>query len=254
MPRNKKSTKVVLGHRDISLLKDIFFSKIVDTRTIIRRHFPDNCYNIAIRRINILFKAGYLKKVGLSNYGKRQLGYSVTEKSLTVLKQNLGTKINRKELASDNVLHDLSLNHIVDRLKLTKGLIALKTENELQSLSLVDNDNSLVPFKRLNTDVCIKIESNNQTYRFALEYERVTKVKDRWEEYLLSYHLEEEIDAVLYVCENHTILKTLSKVEMKLCKTYSAKVYFITLSNFISGEKKATFENVFGHKFTLYFH
>lgn len=254
VPRKKNTKNVLLETRDITLLKDIFFSKVVDTETVVKRHFKQRCYNIAIRRLNILFKCGYLKKIDLSNFGKRAHAYSITDKSLKVLEQNFDWNIVRREMASDHLLHDLSLNHIVDRLKKSKGLEDLKTENELQCLDLGQFDRHLVPFRRLNSDVYLCIQSNNDLYRFSIEYERSPKTKRRWEEYLLNYHLEEDIGAVLYICESPVILKTLSGLDKKLCETYSGKIYFTTLKDFFEKTEFAIFNNIFGHKFKLHFH
>lgn len=254
MPRNKKSTKVVLGPRDIALLNDIFFSKVVDTKTIAYRHFKNKSYSAVANRLDVLFKGGYLRKIGLATFGKRTQAYSITTKAIDVIEKNLECKLLRKELSSDNVLHDLSLNHIFDRLKFVNGLIELKSENEIQSVETNGGDCKTLPFRRLNSDIYLSLKSKKEVYRFAVEYEKASKARDRWEEYLLNYHLEEAIDAVLYVCECSTILNSLVRIEKKLSESYSGKIYFITLNKFLSKEKTVTFENVFGHRFSLHFH
>lgn len=95
-----------------------------------------------------------------------------------------------------------------------------------------DFSEQLDPFKRLNSDIFLSLLIENQEFKVAVEYERSQKESGRWSEYLLNYHLEEDVDAVLYVCDNPTILKGLMRIETELAQRYTQKIYFCLVKEF----------------------
>ncbi|NOT77740.1 MAG: hypothetical protein HOP07_01910 [Bacteriovoracaceae bacterium] len=178
----------------------------------------------------------------------------ISPKGLTAILDLLSGQLIRKELKSSNIEHDIELAGIFDQLSLARNLVEIKTENEIQSIVFGDNDSHYEALRRLNTDIYFSLLVKEREYKIAVEFERSQKKSDRWTKHLLNYHLEESIDAVLYICSDNYIKNGLIKTEENLAKQFSGKVFFCTLEEFKSNKAMAILSNTNGKLFTINFH
>lgn len=200
-----------------------------------------------------LSEDGLVNKIGAVGLKNSRVLYSVTKKGLNLFSDFFTKEVQRKECQSSNLAHDLTLAYIKMRLEKSKSIAEIRTENEIQSFRFYPNDEIYEPFRRLNSDLFIKLSSELTTYHVAIEFERVQKSHDRWYQYLLNYHLEEKIDAVLYICETSQIRESMEKIELELANEFSSKIYFCELEKFISEDSSVTFSNYSGQRFSLSF-
>lgn len=251
--RRKIKRKVILSPRDYEILKDLFFNKVCDLLILQQRHFLNSHKTTVRKRMDKLALNGLINKFGAIGLKESRVLYSITPKGLGFLTDYFSEEVQRKECQSTNVFHDLALAHIKNRLERSKSITEIRTENEIQSLRFYPNDDIYEPFRRLNSDLFIKLSSESTTYHVAVEFERIQKSHDRWYQYLLNYHLEDKIDAVLYICETSQVKSSMEKIESSLTKEFSPKVYFCDLEKFMSDDSKVTFINCLGQSFSLHF-
>lgn len=251
--RRKQKRGAVLGSRDYEILKDLFYCKVCDLEYIYQKYFKGRHITAARKRLDRLFKGGFLKKIGVFDLGARRNAYSITPLGLDAIVTVLPDVPSRKECFSANVLHDLELAQIKRCLDGSSIVKESKSENELQSFDFYAGDKDYEPFRRLNSDLYAYLFSDPKSYRVAVEYERSAKSPSRWRKYLLNYHLENQIDAALYVCHDHLVRSSLESVEKEFVKDFSAKIYFADLKQFQGDSRSAKFTNILGENFTIDF-
>lgn len=252
--KKKKKWNVVLCERDRILLRDLFYSKGLDLDLLMDNHFKNLHKSTVVKRIQRLVNGNYIDKRAHFNGRTLKPLYNITEKGLLEIENNLSGKIIRRELKCSNPAHDLGVAKIYFKLIKSRSLSSLKFENEIQGIDHGHLSEQFDPFKRLNSDIFLSLLIENQEFKIAVEYERSQKESGRWSEYLLNYHLEEDVDIVLYVCDNPTILKGLMRIETELAQRYTQKVYFCLMKEFFKHNSSATFKNNSGKTFTLNFH
>lgn len=252
--KKKKKWNVVLSERDRILLRDLFYSKGLDLDLLMDNHFKDLHKSTVVKRIQRLVIGNYVEKRAHFNGIALKPLYNITENGLQEIEDYLSGKIVRKELKCSNPVHDLGVAKIYFKLIKSRSLKSIKFENEIQGIDHGDLNPKLEPFKRLNSDIFLSLLIESQEFKIAIEYERSQKESGRWSEYLLNYHLEEDVDVVLYVCDNPTILKGLMRIGTELAQRYTQKVYFCLMKEFFKHSSSATFRNVSGKTFTLNFH
>lgn len=251
--RRKQKRGAALGSRDYEILKDLFFCKVCDLQYIYQKYFKGRHITAARKRMDRLFKAGFLKKVGVFEQHSRRIAYSITPFGLDAITLVLPDEPSRKERLSANALHDLELGRIKRCLDSSSVVKESKSENELQSFDFYADDNIYGPFRRLNSDLYVHLLADPKSYHVAVEYERSPKSLSRWRKYLLNYHLENQVDAALYVCHNHLIRSALERIEKGFAKDFSAKIYFGDLEQFQGENGSAKFSNVLGESFSIDF-
>lgn len=243
-----------MSHRDKLILRDLFYSKGLNLEILLNRYFRGKHKTTVIKRMNRLYDGKYINKGSFTERSTSQIIYTISPKGLTAILDCLSGQLIRKELKSPNIEHDIELAGIFDQLSLARSLVEIKTENELQSIVFGDNDSNYEVLRRLNTDIYFSLLVEEREYTIAVEFERSQKKSDRWAKYLLNYHLEESIDAVLYICSDNYIKNGLVKIEENLAKKFSGKVFFCTLEEFKSNKTMAILSNTNGKLFTLNFH
>lgn len=252
--RKKKKWNVVLSERDRIVLRDLFYSKGLDLDLLMENHFKDLHKSTVIKRLLRLVDGGLIEKRAIPLQNKCQYVYVITSFGLTAIDHLFTGKMIRKELKGSNLEHDLMVAKIYFKICAARNLNDSKFENEIQSIDFGVFDGEIEVFRRLNTDIFFALNINDRIYKVAIEYERSHKNSNRWSEYLLNYHLEENVDVVLYICENENIKGSLINIEMEYCKKYSNKIFFCTLSSFFSNLDFSIFENTNGKFFKLNFH
>lgn len=249
----KSKGKTLLNQRDYLILTDLFFSKGLDLKLLRKKHFAQKHKTTAIKRMNALNKGGYVEKRAFFERINYHILYFITHKGLNEIEKKLSGNIIRKELKGINPEHDLEVSRIYNKLQSARNLNECKLENEIQSINFGLSDEHYESLRRLNSDIYAKIKINDVDYKIAVEYERTPKESERWTEYLLNYHIENDIDLVLYICADEAIKSGLQKIETELSKSYPPKVFFCTLKCFFENESYAIFSNPNGKIFKLNF-
>lgn len=254
MPLYEKSKrKVLLNQRDHLILTDLFYNKGLDLNLIRQKYFAQKHKTTAIKRMNVLTNGGYIEKRAFFESINYYIIYFITQKGFNEIVGKLSGKVIRKEFKGTNPEHDLEVSRICYRLQSARNLTDCKLENEIQSIDFGVLDEHFKSPRRLNSDIYAQIKINDVDYKIAIEYERTPKESERWSEYLLNYHVESDIDLVLYICADDSIKSGLQKIETELAKSYSPKVFFCTLKCFFENELNATFSNPSGKTFRLNF-
>ena len=245
---------MILNDRDRLILRDLFYSKGLNLELLMANHFKGLDKSTVVKRMNRLSKEKFLDKRVHLEQGKSKVIYHITEKGLDEIASLLSGKVIRRELKSSNPDHDLEVARIFYSLLRARGLNDLKFENEIQCISFGDFDGEYEPFRRLNTDIYLSLQIKDKSYKVAIEYERSQKESGRWTEYLLNYHMEDQVDLVLYICKGLTIKNSMIRIESELAKSYQAKIYFCSLEEFFGNDSTAIFQNGNGKSFKLNFH
>ena len=250
----RRHWKVILNDRDRLILRDLFYSKGLNLEILTANHFKGLHISTVKKRMNRLFLSRLIEKRFQLQFNRSRVIFYINDNGLKKIENDLSGKLIRRELKSSNPEHDLEVAKIYYHLLHARGLNDLKLENEIQCISFGDFDGEYEPFRRLNTDIYLSLQIKDKSYKVAIEYERSQKENGRWTEYLLNYHMEDQVDIVLYICKDLSIKNSMLRIEAELAKSYLPKIYFCSLEEFFRNESIAIFQNGHGKSFNLNFH
>lgn len=245
---------MIVNDRDRHILRDLFYSKGLSLELLMANHFKGLHISTVKKRMNRLFHGRLVEKRFQLRSNRSRVIFYINDSGLKKIENDLSGKIIRRELKSSNPDHDLEVARIYFRLLNARGLNDLKFENEIQCISFGDLDAEYEPFRRLNTDIYLSLQIKDRSYKVAIEFERSQKESGRWTEYLLNYHMEDQVDIVLYICKDLSIKNSMFRIESELAKSYLPKIYFCSLEEFFRNESIAIFQNGTGKSFNLNFH
>ena len=194
-------------------------------------------------RLKRMIKKKYIQRISFFD-GKRHLsGYSLSKSGLR--KFIFGKKSEDewiiKRCLSDSVEHDLILcdiRHLFLSLKKVRDYI---TENVLRSTADFVRTDEFKPFRQESCDGVVILQGKDQVFYLAVEYEHTLKYIPRYEDLIRSYHLEDDIDGIFFICKDKRILKKVTELEKKQTFIRKGNFYFTTLENLFSNPKCLVF-------------
>lgn len=252
MLNNKgKRSLVLITPRDIKLLEFVFESKVVTFKQLALMIFPGKSITTARARVNKLRKEGLIDVSGMYLRNQRFFSYSLTKKGLSLLVQHSSNFIDRKNLISDSIYHDLTLVDIVLSLRRFSRVKRLLSENALSCYKNVRENEVFKEYSLMRSDGMIELYSEKRQLLAALEYDRTEKSKSRYMDKFRKYY-DSKINGVLYICETKSMLENLMSIDEKICDNKSIKFFFTLKDDVLSGKKEIHFKNFKGHSFIVH--
>ena len=237
--------EVVLGERDMRIMRLLFENRIVSREQIGSRFFPDVSKDTVNRRLRKLVDIDLIKKTTVY-VGRRAIsGYSLTQGGLAKITPTLPYEVKTKAMRSKCLLHDIALNDIRQVFESKRTVQGYYTENVLQARTDLQANEWFQPFIELNSDAMTEVDSRVGTLHLAIEFDLTHKSHRRYRRKLNAYYGHRKIDGVLYICADEHILKTLCKLDHEAAERHHSdhKLYFALLADVTGGEGKMTFTN-----------
>jgi hypothetical protein len=250
----KQHYSVKLTGRDLELFKFLHEYKVIDYNLAKKYFFTKGQKTTISRRFRKLREENLIQPHAIIHENKSKLVFTLTPKGFGIIKPSLELTPDRMEIGSASILHDLHLAEIGERFKSAPIVAEYFTENVLKSSLDFKDSHQLGAFCRLRSDAYLKLKIQEKEIFLGVEFERTAKNSERWHQKIMDYHFEDSIHAVLYICGNASIESGISKIEEKICKTWSVKVHTILLKDFFAQKEVAIFKNIDGNEFHLRFH
>lgn len=241
-----------LTKRDRILFKYLFENKVATRDQINRDIFKTASFKAVNRRLNKLKRSKLIahRPVALDN--KMIYAYEVTRSGLEQSLEIIPDEVEQFTLKSDSIDHDLTLVDLIHHLKRLSGVTSIITENALQCYEDLKTDQTWRSYSYLHCDgvVCMKVNDLNAI--LALEYDKEIKSKKRYFKKLLDYYGYSEVQAVLYICENKNIKRTILEIDDQISDDGNSK-FFLCLKDEVQNHTgQVTFENSKGQKFIIH--
>lgn len=199
-----------------------------------------------------LVRYGFLDRRIVSFAGSNSLpAYSITPKALEIVRARYPLRIVKDFCKSDSVEHDVELVNVRNRLRRLQSVAGYYTENMLQACEGFPRQDSLVAFRKYNTDAAIEVRKNGKITVVGLEFERSEKAFDRYARKLLSYYSDSSTPVLFYACMSAAIQKTLARAESSVMGSGRARCFYALLENVLQSSGKCTFTNLKGDTISL---
>lgn len=221
----KKKLRVMVTSRDKAIFRFLFEQKVASQESIHNRFFSGKSNEACIKRMQMLFKCDFVKKINVPIIDRYRVIYSLTEKSFRLIKDGLSLNGNETRLKSDSIEHDLELTKLRLVIEDFSKIVRVYPENYLQCCNLGEHEDALLPLKEINADAALLYRGKKGSFFLSFEYERTLKQRSRYKEKLLDYYLDKEITAVLYLCKTRQIERVIRQVDNEYRKERASKVY-----------------------------
>ncbi len=245
----RKKCKIHIRDIEINLFYYLYSYKVATAKQIARDIYPHISHQALYKRLNILIKTGLID----GNYIKELRGklvYSLTQKCLRVyfFKNQKGM---RKQTKSDSILHDLDLLDISQTLKSSRLVSNYLTENVLKSGVSIDDYDEIDCIQKLAPDAIFKLKLKDQSFTFAIEYERNLKFSNRYNKFFNKYYANSFIDGVILIGRDLKITKTLMAKEKSICDVSHRKFFYLDLEKMNILNQTISFYNLNGEAIEL---
>ena len=220
-----KKNQIEVNFRDIQILQFVFEQRVTSFKQLATRFFANTLIPTAFKRLEKLYKAGYLTKSFALWEAKRTAFYGSTDKGIKLLTESYRYKITHPDFKSDSITHDLGLVRLRIRLEKTKMLVEYLSESMLQSCSTLTESEKLSGFARVNSDAVLYLNMPTAKIVVALEYEISDKAERRYTKKLTDYYFSRNIGAVLYVCGDASIENLIRQTDKEADQKYPAKIF-----------------------------
>jgi hypothetical protein len=187
--------------RDLELFKSLQSYGLLTTSQITGLYFGGIATTTVLRRLRILEKAGFLRRIALSSNGA--VAWALTQRAAESVSQMPA----RKSFRPDLLTHDLKLVEV--QLAFEEAQIARSWISEHEIRHKVFKANSLKSASRiLIPDAIMGVESvRAESLAVAVELELNFKNASRYKEIFWEYKLRENLSAVLYIVSDPGIGK-----------------------------------------------
>ncbi|MEI8347569.1 MAG: hypothetical protein WCG27_08875, partial [Pseudomonadota bacterium] len=130
----RKRRRMVLMGRDLKLFRFLFEYKVANLEHLRRYLFKGGSWQNVYRRLKKLRDAKYIERVAYLKDDKGYMAYSLSSKGQDQVLQNWPLDIQRVQLRSNSVLHDLELVDIGERLKAEVRTVDYFPENFMRTI------------------------------------------------------------------------------------------------------------------------
>ncbi len=247
-----KNQNIRLGAKEKKILEFILKNKITTSKNINSNVYPSKGIRAINKVLSNLIAGGFIERKFIPNENSRSTtAYHLTKKGLSFSFPYL-RDVKSIKLQSDKIEHDFMLTKIRQRFNQLKNVQKVWSENEILIASEFEFNESLDQLKGLRSDSALLINWNNSNHYFAVEYEASQKKQERVKNKFIDYYQKKEINGVIYVCKNNSILSFLVNTENKYNDSKRGKIYFITLDDFLQESKNLVFENRLGKELAVF--
>lgn len=249
--RKSQLGRVTLTRRDREILQLLFKNKVLSWEYMQRYIFGDASRQTVNSRINKLHRSGWIDRKPIEVNGNLRFVYGLSRPGLDLIRCDLPYEVNKNQFVSDSIEHDLVLAEISKVFEQFKIVSQIFTEAELISVSEFLERPRFRPFVSLRSDRLLVLRNDSSASYVALEYERVQKSSVRLKQKFEDYYLNRGVSAVLYVCENQQMIKSMMKIDKELSQKNKSKIYFCSLSEIKSSSQELIFCNSEDGKLTF---
>lgn len=248
---SRYTNKVVLGGRDLLIMRSLFESKIISREQIHTQFFPGVSRRAVNKRLRKLVDIGLVARTAIILGRGTMYSYYLTPRGLTQVKPTLAYEVKTESRLSECPLHDIVLNDIRRVFEAKSTVQSYYTENVLQTNSDLQSNTQIKPFIEINSDAMAEINSKVGLLNLAIEFDTTCKSKTRYLNKISAYYDRQIVDGVLYICANNHILNVLRKIDKEVSDHYRChpRVYLALLGNVISKQDEMTFTNTNGYIF-----
>ena len=223
MPRPRKN--IAITNKDIKIFIRIYEQRTMTIKQIGSQFYPTTTIQNVHKRLAKLEKYGYIRFEKMRFNEKWLTHLYITNLSFKCIKGLLKYEVLQPSFSSSSVIHDLTLVDLrasLDSLDMVKESLC---ENMLQSSNCDDDIDNGSNFQVLNTDLAIHFDNDFGSYWLPVEWEASEKGKSRVMNKLMSYYAVSEIPAIVYICEDKSIQRTLQRCDEEICKNFNAKLF-----------------------------
>lgn len=244
---------VVLSKRDIEMMKAIFEHRILTYEQLAHQFFASCDTSTARKRVNKLFREGYLKKRTLDLACGARRAAMLSNKGWLEIESKWDFVIDNPHLRTESPEHDVMLAEVVFRLRRLKSFKSFASENMLQtSLTLISNP-AFKELSLLQADGGLSVvDGNSSESVFAFEYELNKKSPERYQEKLMSYYRTNELAGVLYVCRTQEILDSIARCDRAVCRDRTGFVCLALERDVLTSSDRIHFPSPVGEGVELY--
>ena len=216
------------------LIEYLFKYKVASIKQIGRDLFPDLKSNSVLRRLQRL-RSRKLIIPAISSLHPNEKIYSLSAKGFRDI---MGSdSVERKELLSQAVSHDLALVDIGEKLKSCPAVEHFYPENVLKTKHGLVGSEIHTALQSLSPDGIIKADFGTKKLLLAMEYEATIKAEKRYKNLFQSYYLAPKIAGVLYICKNSRMISKLMEIERNILPCHHSKFFYTTLDDLLSAPK-----------------
>lgn len=219
--------------KDIELFRYLHALKVAKISQI-QRDLRYDSVKTLYSRVSQLDAAGYLETYMHRRLGKQKL-VSLAPKGF---KEYFSTEdALRCELKSKSVMHDVTLVDIKNRFSQSEKIDVYHTENTLQTWLKFKRESETKPFVEHRCDAMVGVKVSTGLLFLAVEYEASEKAHHRYDNLFFKYYNDEEIPAVIYICESNERMKVLKEIERRGFGNIKPKVFYTTLERFMTSSE-----------------
>lgn len=235
--------KLQLTKRDMLLFEYLHCYKVATFKQI-RRDVLRAGMSTAWERLNKLRLHGMIACKGSDHRGDKSLIFSLATNGHKHLLSTFPQKYLWHRYKSNSIEHDLRLLDIRMFLKQKKLVTEYWTENQLQTLQKVSDNDQLSLFRMFNFDALLKLDNGLGNRLFCgVEFESSIKARSDYIKKFSLVYGQQFLKAVLYICENENVERALRKVEQSMELQGEKKLFYIQYAKLRTGEKSVTFRN-----------
>ncbi len=203
------------------------------------------------RRLKKLLIERYIVKKDVGQINRTVAAFGLEDKGFEIFRNKYEYPITEESFKSDSVAHDICLVDLRSRLEQTKMLVKYLPENVLQACEYFQSSEEFQAFSRLNSDAALVLDTKVGRLNVAFEFECSAKSVSRYVRKMRDYYLSSNIEAVLYVCENVGIERTLRQAELEAAATFDPKIFFCQIEKFQNQNSDLVFCNRNNGRFIL---
>ncbi len=230
----RKPCAIRLTQRDIELFLFLFKYKVGTLRQLAKYPFQGASYQACGLRLSSLVRGEYLLRYFMDHYDDWRCYYSITNKALHQVKQELPYTLCQKQKKSNHPIHDIELLEVGEWLSRRQLVTDFIQENILQCCEEVANSSDYMSFTQIHSDGAFKVKIKDETFKLALEYESTVKSKRRIRDKLSEYLQLSDIRAILYVCKNKSIEKSIRGIEKEIFTSEVSRVFYCQFDDILS--------------------
>ncbi len=209
MTKSKSKIARPLSPPELKLLKFLWRWKVAPYTVIHRLFFSDLSTWRSYKKLRILLAEGYLKEELPSIVVPTPL-FSLTQKGYEVFRRE-HENLEQKRFKPQSVPHDyLASSFQLGEFVLESPVgVEFFTETELSSLDVSQFPAWVPPAKDHIPDGLTLIKGRDKSRIFAIEVEITLKPIARYDKMNLYFHLNKEVDQVLWLCGSGAVARTI---------------------------------------------
>lgn len=220
--------------------------KIANALQIKNHCFPNQRIQVSWKTIWKLEKLNWIERVPVQRQYQRTTKYfSATNKGLKEFMMINELSELKMQLKSNSPEHDLTLTDIRIQFSKSPRCLLYFSENIILSKLYESEIPEIGKLRSHRCDATAFVEASvgRGALWVPIEYERPGKSIERLKGKLQNYYSNENIQAVLYICQGQALVQKMKNIDAAIYPNIDRKIYFIELTEFLSATDEVIFCN-----------